>query len=49
MALIIFDTKYSAKSPWCEADNDDGEARCDEGYDAQLATGSDKLRQDICQ
>ena len=41
MAVIVFNGSCLAKWPWCEVDDDDSEACCDEGDDAMIACGSD--------
>ena len=41
MALTVFNASCLAKWPWCEADDDDDGACCDEGDDARFASGSE--------
>ena len=41
MALIVFNASRLAKWPWCEVDDDDSKACCDEGDDAMTASGSE--------
>ncbi len=41
MALTVFKASCLAKWPWCEVDDDESEACCDEGDDAMIASGSE--------
>ncbi len=41
MALPVFNASCLPKWPWCEVDDDDSEACCDEGDDAKTAVGSE--------
>ncbi len=43
MVLTVFNASCLAKCPWCEVDDDDSEACCDEGDDAvaMIASGSE--------
>ena len=41
MALTVFNASCLAKWPWREVDDDDSEACCDEGDDANIASGSE--------
>ena len=41
MTFTVFNASCVAKWPWCEIDDDDSEARCDEGDDAMIASGSE--------
>ena len=41
MALTVFNASCLAKWPCCEVDDDDREARCNEGDDAMIASGSE--------
>ena len=44
MALTVFNAICLAKWPWCEVDDDDNEACCDEGDDAMIASGFEAFR-----
>ena len=41
MALTVFNASCLAKGPWCEVDDHDREACCDEGDDARIAFGAE--------
>ena len=41
MALTVFNASCLAKWPWCEIDDDDTKACCDEGDDLMIASGSE--------
>ncbi len=41
MALTVFNASCLAKWPWCEVDDDDTKACCDEGDDVMIASGSE--------
>ncbi len=41
MALTVFSASCLAKWSWCEVDDDDTKAWCDEGDDAMIASGSE--------
>ncbi len=41
MALTVFNASCLAKWPWCEVDDDDTKACCDERDDVVIASGSE--------
>ena len=41
MALTVFNASCFAKWPWCEVDDDNTKACCDEGDDVMIASGSE--------